>query len=434
MEASVVIVAIAFVALFALLFVGVPIAFGMALVGAAGFAFLQGWPATLKLLGQVLFDTTLSYELSTLPLFILMGNFITRSRMSEELYAASYAFLGHLRGGLAMATVAASAGFSAVCGSSLATAATMTKIAMPEMKRFGYDPGFAAASVAAGGTLGILIPPSVILVLYGVITDNDIGKLFAAGMVPGIIGALLYIVAVSIAVTINPSVGPRGERTSWPERLRVLSRIWGIVLLFVIVLGGIYGGVFTPAEAAGIGAFGAFIFALARRTLTLRSLLEILLETGKTSSMMFMVLLGAIIFANFVNIARFPFWLSDSIRGLNLSVEMVLIALLIIYLILGCLLESLSMMLLTVPVFYPLVTSMGVDPIWFGVFVVVVIELGLITPPVGMNVFVMKATMPEISVRQVFKGLIPFIGVDVVRLLLLILAPGVVLFLPGLMK
>lgn len=425
-------VLIFFALLFALLFAGVPIAFGMVVVGVAGFAVFTSLDASLAMAGQVVYDTMQSYELSVLPLFILMGNFISQSRMSDDLYAAANAFLGHRRGGLAMATIAASGGFSAVCGSSLATVATMSKVALPQMERFGYSRSLAAGSVAAGGTLGILIPPSVVLILYGIITENDIGALFAGGLLPGVLGILLYCFAIQLVTWRNPTAGPRAERIPWGERLSALSRIWAVLALFLLILGGIYGGVFTPTEAAGIGAFGAFMIALFRRTLSWRLLLRILVDTGRTTAMIFMVLIGAMLFSNFINIAGFPQALSDFVSGLGWGPAYVIVALTLIYFVLGCLLESISMMLLTVPVFYPVILAAGIDPIWFGVFVVVVIEIGMITPPIGLNAFVIKATAPDIKISEVFVGLVPFVAVDLLRIVLLVVFPTIVLLLPRL--
>jgi len=422
----------AFTAMLLLLFAGVPIGFGMAIVGVAGFMLISGVDAGFAMLGQVLFDSSLSYELSVLPLFILMGNFIARSRMSEELYVASNAFLGHYRGGLAMATVVACGGFSAVCGSSMATVATMGKVALPQMKRYGYSHNLACASVAAGGTLGILIPPSVVLVLYGILTGTSIGALFAAGMLPGLLGIVLYMAAVRGVTLLDSAAGPRGERIGWAERWRALSRIWAVLLLFVLILGGIYGGVFTPTEAAGVGAFGAFLIALVRRTLTWKLLGEILVESSRTSLMMMLVFIGALLFSNFINIARFPYMLADMVSSLSVSPLVVILVLFLVYVVLGAVLESLSMMLLTVPVFFPLVTQLGIDPVWFGIFVVVVIEIGLITPPLGMNAFVLKAVHPEARMGGIFKGLIPFIAADFVRVGLIVAFPSMVLFLPAL--
>ena len=301
---------IGFSVVFALLFLGAPIAFGMALVGFTGFAWFTNWHAALAMLGQISYQTTISDELSVLPLFILMGSFINHAGLGQELYDCANAFLGHRRGGLAMATIAACGGFAAVSGSSMATAATMSKVAMPAMRRYGYADSLAAGSIAAGGTLGILIPPSVIMVLYGIMTSTDIGKLFIAGIVPGIIGAALYILAISTVTWLNPKLGPPGERSTWRQRLHALSKIWGVLMLFLIVMGGIYLGLFTPTEAAGIGSGGAFLFALARHKLTWRILFNVLVETARTSAMMFVLLIGAIIFSNFINIAGLPSQLS----------------------------------------------------------------------------------------------------------------------------
>lgn len=424
---------IGFAIVFALLFLGAPIAFGMGLVGFAGFAWLTNWHAALAMLGQISYETTISDDLSVLPLFILMGSFINRAGLGQELYDCANAFLGHRRGGLAMATVAACGGFAAVSGSSMATAATMSKVAMPAMRRYGYADSLAAGSIAAGGTLGILIPPSVIMVLYGIMTSTDIGKLFIAGIVPGIIGIGFYIVAISTVTWINPKLGPPGERSSWRQRMVALSKIWGVLLLFIIVMGGIYLGLFTPTEAAGIGSGGAFLFAIARRKLTLRILFNVLVETARTSAMMFILLIGAIVFSNFINIAGLPGQLSSWLAALGAAPMLVMLCILAIYIVLGCLLESLSMILLTIPIFFPIVKSLGFDPIWFGVIIVVVVEIGMITPPIGLNVFVLKATLKDVPVTTIFRGVGYFIVADIVRLALFVLVPQIILFLPALM-
>jgi tripartite ATP-independent transporter DctM subunit len=363
-----------------------------------------------------------------------MGLFVNRAGMSAELYRASNAFLGHFRGGLAMATIVACGGFSAICGSSLATAATMAKVAMPPMRRFGYADSLAAASIAAGGTLGILIPPSVILVIYGLLTEQSIGRLFAAGVIPGLLGILFYLGAVSFVVSRNPQAGPAGERSSWRERLRALRGVWAVVLLFIIVMGGIYGGVFTPTEAAGIGAGGAFIIALARRTLSLRALFEVLVDAAQTTAMLFAVLIGALIFSNFVNRAGLPDALLALITGLDVAPLTVICMIVLIYILLGCVFESLSMLLLTVPIFFPLVQSLGLDLIWFGIIVVVVTEISLITPPVGLNVFVLRGVLGDISTGTIFRGVTPFWIADILRLTLLLLVPALSLWLPSLMR
>ncbi len=425
---------IGFAIVFLLLFIGVPIGFGMLIVGVGGFAYLTDWEPARAMLGQLAYETPLSYGLTVVPLFILMGNFITASKLSNELYRAAYALLGHLRGGLALATLTACAGFSAVCGSSLATAATMSKVAMPSMREFKYADSLATGSVAAGGTLGILIPPSIVLVLYGIMTNNDIGKLFVAGVLPGLLGLGFYMLAVAVSTGLRPELGPPGPKTAWPERLRALAGVWGVALLFVVVIGGIYVGAFTPTEAAGIGAGGAFLFALARRTLDLRGFVQVLLETARMTAAIFTILIGALIFANFVNIAGLPEALIAWVNALGTSPLMVIIAITGIYVVLGCILESMSMLLLTVPIFYPLAIGAGFDPIWFGVLIVVVIEISLITPPIGMNVFVLKSTLPDVPTRTIFRGVIPFIIADILRVTVLIAVPSIALFLPSFMK
>lgn len=431
---------VGFAVLLALILLRVPIAFAMGLVGTFGFAYMVNWHAAMSMIATVTYETGLAYTLSVVPLFILMGNFVTKAGLSNELYSAANAFLGHRRGGLAMATVVACGGFSAVCGSSLATAATMARVSMPSMRKFGYSDSLAAGSIAAGGTLGILIPPSVILVLYGIMTEQNIGLLFMAGVLPGILGILLYLAAVSATTWLNPEAGPPGERLNWKERMIALRGVWGVLVLFIIVMGGIYGGVFTPTEAAGIGAGGAFLFTLARGKLTWDSLLEILSQSVRTTAMIFSVLIGALMFSNFINIADLPTLLTDWVRHANLSPFMVLMFVIAVYLVLGCILESLSMILLTVPVFYPMISELvfpGVAPemvlIWFGIIVVVVTEISLITPPVGLNVFVLRGVMPDVSTSTIFKGVTPFWIADIVRLALLVAIPWISTLLPTLM-
>lgn len=421
----------------------VPIAFAMGVVGFFGFAIVQGlgfdniwdfrWTAPVSMAAKRVVDTAQEYSLSVIPLFILMGNLVTKSGLSHELYRASYAFLGHRKGGLSMATVVACGGFSAICGSSLATSATMAKVAMPPMRKYGYADSLATASIAAGGTLGILIPPSVILVIYGLLTETSIRELFAAGFIPGLLGILLYLGAVRYVVWRNPEAGPCGEKMSWAERLDAMNGVWGVLLLFAIVMGGIYAGLFTPTEAAGIGAGGAFVIALARRSLSFASLFDILTDTARTSAMLFGVLIGALIFSDFINRAGLPEDLLTFVSGLDVPPMAIIFVILMIYIILGMVFESLSMLLLTVPIFFPLVQSLGFDLVWFGIVVVVVTEISLITPPVGMNVFVLSAVLPDIKASTIFKGVTPFWCADIVRLLLITLVAQVSLFLPELL-
>jgi tripartite ATP-independent transporter DctM subunit len=419
--------------LLAVILAGVPIAFAMALVGVAGLIAIIGLHPALAMLPQVAQEASMSYGLSVVPLFILMGNLVTRAGLSDDLYTASNAWLGHRRGGLAMATVVACGGFSAMCGSSLATAATMAKVSMPSMRRYGYDPALASGSIAAGGTLGILIPPSVILIIYGLITNTDIGYLFAAGLLPGIVGILGYVLAVAATTWRNPRLGPPGERLTVRERMAALAGVWRVLALFTVVMGGIYVGVFTPTEAAGIGAAGAFLIALLRRSLTFGSFVAVLVDAAQTSTMIFFVLIGALLFSNFVNLAGMPAVLSDWVQGLDIAPLGVIVLILAVYLVLGCVLESLSMVLLTVPIFFPLVQSLGFDPIWFGIVVVVVTEISLITPPVGLNVFVLRAVLPDVSTATIFRGIMPFLGADVLRLGLIVLLPWLSLVLPRLL-
>ena len=437
----------AFLAMLALVLLArMPIAFAMGLVGFVGFGLVTSWNASLARATIITYETAINDGLSVVPLFILMGNFVTRAGLSDELYTAAHAFLGHRRGGLAMATIVACGGFSAVCGSSLATAATMSKVALPPMRRFGYSDALATGSVAAGGTLGILIPPSVILIILGIMTQSDIGLLFIAGILPGLLGVLLYLVAVLITVTIDPTAGPRGPRADWHQRWHAVRGVTAVLALFVLVIGGIYAGMFTPTEAAGIGASGAFMIALLRRKLSWPSLFETLLESARTTAMIFVILIGALIFSNFINIVGLPDLLLSWVTSFNLPPIAVILLIMLVYVILGTVLESLSMIMLTVPVFYPLVLGMELggfsdalaDPemalIWFGIIVVVITEISLITPPVGLNVFVLKSMLKDVSLGTIFRGVTPFWIVDIVRLLILMLMPSIVLLLPSLMN
>jgi tripartite ATP-independent transporter DctM subunit len=426
---------IGFAVLLAFVFLRMPIAFAMGVVGFVGFAYLGDWNwlAATSMAGQRVITTAQNYGLSVVPLFILMGNLVSRAGLSSELYAASNAFLGHRRGGLSMATIVACGGFSAICGSSLATAATMSKVAMPPMRKYGYADSLSTASIAAGGTLGILIPPSVILVIYGLMTETSIRELFAAGFIPGMIGILFYLAAVQFVVWRNPAAGPRGDRLNWPERMIALRGVWGTLILFGVVMGGIYGGVFTPTEAAGIGAGGALLIALGRRALSWRSLFDTLAETARTSATLFTVLIGALIFSSFVNRAGLPDGLRDLVSSFDVAPMIVIVLILGVYIILGCVFESLSMLLLTIPVFFPLVETFGFHPVWFGIVVVVVTEISLITPPVGLNVFVLSGVLRDVSTSTVFKGVTPFWCADILRLALLVFVPGISLLLPNLL-
>ncbi|MDR9466615.1 TRAP transporter large permease [Marinospirillum sp.] len=431
------------VLLFLIIVVRMPIAFAMGLVGFFGFAATMGlswdnwdtyrWTGVLSMASNRVIGTVQNYSLSVIPLFILMGNLVMRSGLSHELYQASNAFLGHRKGGLAMATVVACGGFSAISGSSLATSATMSRVAMPSMRKYGYSDSLAAATIAAGGSLGILIPPSVILVIYGLLTETSIRELFAAGFLPGLLGVLLYLGAVRYVVWRNPAAGPAGEKTAWPDRIKALRGVLGVLGLFVLVMGGIYLGVFTPTEAAGIGAGGAFVIALLRKSLTWSSLFDTFSDTARTSIMLFTVVIGALIFSDFVNRAGLPDYLLSFVTSLDVAPIVVILAIMGIYLLLGMVFESLSMMLLTIPIFYPVVASLGFDLVWFGIVVVIAIEISLITPPVGMNVFVLSAVIRDIKTGTIFKGVTPFWVADIIRLLLVLFIAQIALFLPDLM-
>jgi len=423
-----------FAAIFGLALLRMPLAFAMGLVGFAGIAFTRGLDPALASTAQVVYETGFAYTLSVIPLFILMGNFVARAGLAHELFQAAYAFIGHVRGGLAHATVAACAGFGAICGSSIATAATMSKVAYPSMRKLGYSASLSTGVMAAGGTLGIMIPPSTIMVIYGIITETNIGKLFAAGVIPGILTALALMGGIAIVTARDPEHAPPGERTSWPDRWRALRGIWGVALLVVVVLGGIYGGLFTATEGAGFGAAGAFLFALARRRLTWSILYTVLVESARTTAMLFTLLIAATIFANFVNFTTMPGDLKEWITHLGLSPVMVVAAMMLIYVVLGTVMEELTMVLLTIPLFFPIVTSLGFDPIWFGVLIVMIVQIGLISPPVGMNLFVLNALLPEVGLNKIFRGCWPFVLIMVLMLGVLIAFPQLSLWLPSLMK
>ncbi len=465
-------------AMLLLAFVRIPIALAMGIVGIVGYAYMRDWSwgAAFATAQTKIYETGRNYTLSVIPLFILMGNLVTRAGMSQELFRAAYAFIGHFKGGLAMATIVACGGFGAICGSSIATAATFAKVAYPSMKKYGYSDALATGAIAAGGTLGILIPPSTILVIYGIMTGTSIGKLFAAGILPGILAITLLCLAVGFVTWRDPAAGPRGERLSWRERFATLQGfgwfalvgvavigsaklglvesddaavlgalavfslsliykgITSVVALFVLVMGGIYGGVFTAVEGAGVGAFGALVFAVARRSLTLKSLYAALVESARTTSMLFLILIGALMFAEFVNITSMPRDLIAFVTQWNISPIAVVGVIMLIYVLLGTAMEELSMILLTVPVFFPLIVHLGLDPVWFGVLIVVVVEIGLISPPVGMNLFVLKTLLPQVGTATVFRGVLPFFTADCIRLAILIAFPVISLYLPSLMK
>ncbi|MCA1243303.1 TRAP transporter large permease [Stappia stellulata] len=431
-----------FAAVLGLILLRVPIALAMGAVGIFGYAMETSMRASLSMSARLITDAARDYGLSVVPLFVLMGLFVNQSGMSRDIYRAAHAFLGHLRGGLAMATISACGLFAAISGSSLATASTMSRVAMPEMRRFGYDDALSTAAIAAGGTLGILIPPSVVLVIYGLLTQSSIAALFLAGIVPGALGVLFYLGAVLFVVWRRPAAGPPGDRSSWAQRLRSLSGIGAVIGLFAFVIGGLYGLfnwhpinlTFSPTEAAGMGAMGTFAIALWRRRLTWRNTLAALTETAITTAGLFSILIGAWIFSNFVNLVGLPEALVGFVTENDLHPMTVILVILLIYIALGCVFESLSMMVLTVPVFFPIVVALGFDPVWFGIVVVVVTEISLITPPVGLNVFIMKSVVPDVATSTIFRGVTPFWVADIFRLALIVLLPSLTLFLPNLLN
>jgi len=416
--------------------VRIPIALSMGMVGITGYAYMRGWnwaPAFAMVQTQI-YETGRNYTLSVIPLFILMGTFVARAGMAEDLFRAANAFVGHRKGGLAMATVVAAAGFGGPCGSSIATAATMAKVAYPSMKKFGYADYLSTGSIAAGGTLGILIPPSTMMVIYGIITQTNIALLFAAGMLPGLLATILLCIAVRYMVWRDPAAGPPGEYTPWPERWKALRGVGAITALFVFSIGGIFVGIFTATEGAGVGAFVSMALALWRRSLTWRTLYLALVESARTTSMLFLILIGALMFGEFVNITTMPDDLRDFVGRFSNHPVMVVAAIMTIYVILGTAMEELSMILLTLPVFFPIIVHLGIDPVWFGILIICVVEIGLISPPVGMNLFVLSALIPGVPTRTVFRGVMPFVAIDCVRLAILIAFPIISTWLPSLMK
>ena len=426
--------ALGFLCVFGLAFLRIPLAVAMSIVGLVGLGLLRGWTPAFASTSQTIFETGFHYVLSVIPLFVLMGNFVSRAGMARELFTAANAFVGHRRGGLAMASIIASGGFGSICGSSIATAATMSRVAYPEMKAHGYKDTLATGAIASGGTLGILIPPSTILVIYGIITETDIGRLFIAGILPGIVAITCLCLAVVFVTWRDPEAGPPAKRFTWKERLTAIRGIWGVALLFALVIGGIYGGVFTATEGAGMGAAGAFFFALMRRSLSPRVLMDILIESSRTTAMLFMILIGAMIFTNFVNFTTMPGDLRDFVLQFSPHPIMVGVMMMGIYLALGMVMEELAIVLLTIPVFFPVITGLGFDPVWFGILIVTIVEIGMISPPVGLNLFVLNSLLPDVKLNTLYRGVTPFVVADIVRLGILIAVPAISLWLPNLMQ
>ena len=413
-----------------MMFAGVPIGFAMGLAGFGGSAAIIGLGPTLSLLGLTAFETAITNNLSIIPLFVLMGYFATNSGLSADLYRAFNVWFGYRRGGLALATIGSCGTFAAICGSSIATAATMSQIAMPEMRRYKYDDRLATGSIAAGGTIGILIPPSVILALYGILTETNIGDLFLAGVLPGILTIIAFMVTISILTNINPELGPRGDKSSPWEKLLAFRETWGMLVLFGLVIGGIYLGVFTPTEAAGVGAVGAFLLAVLRGRMTPRLFLASLVDTVSTTAMLFTILIGAILLNNLLVLSDTARTLSDWVGGLEMSNTWIMAVILLIYVVLGFALDALAMVLLTVPIFFPIVLGLGFDPIWFGIIVVMVVELALITPPVGMNVFVIKGMVPDVPLSKIYAGVLPFAVAQAILIGVIFAFPEIATWLP----
>jgi C4-dicarboxylate transporter, DctM subunit len=420
-----------FVVLFVLMLLRVPVGMAMGLVGVSGFAYLVGGGPALKNVGHTTMRTVTDYNFAVIPLFLLMGSFASTSGMSRELFRGANAFLGHLRGGLGIATIAACGGFAAICGSSVATAATFSTVAYPEMRRHGYPDSFATGVIAAGGTLGIMIPPSTVLAVYGLITEQDIGKLFIAGIVPGLLAVSMYILTINIIGWVRPGFLPAGERATWKERLAALRDIWAVLLLFAFIIGGLYGGLFTATEAAGMGAGGAFVIGILRRRLSVQGILRSLLETTRTTAAIFTILIGALLFGYFLTVTQVPQKATEFLVGLGLGRYGVLAIIMLMYLVLGCLMDALAMIILTVPIIFPVIKELVFDPIWFGVIIVMTVELGLIHPPVGMNIFVIKSVIEDMKISTIFYGVLPFIVTDLLRLVILIVFPILATWLPA---
>ena len=422
---------IGFVVLFVLMLLRVPVGMAMGLVGVVGYSYIAGMGPALKLVGQTSMRTVTDYTFGVIPMFMLMGAFVSVSGVSRELFRAANAFIGHLRGGLGVATVLACGGFAAICGSSVATAATFSAVAYPEMRRFGYPQSFATGVIAAGGTLGAMLPPSTVLAVYAILTQQDIGKLFMAGIVPGLLAMSMYVITIVLIVHFRPDWLPAGERKSLGERMNGLKEVWAPLTLFLFVIGGLYGGFFTPTEAGGVGASGAFFLGVLRGKLDRAGIREALLSATRTSAAVFTVLIGALLFGYFLTITQTPQKLTEFLTGLGIGRYGVLALIMVMYLVLGCLMDAMAMIILTVPIIYPVILQLGFDPIWFGIIIVMTVELGLIHPPVGMNVFVIKSVVKDVSFMTIFKGVIPFVVTDILRLIILIAFPIIALWLPN---
>jgi tripartite ATP-independent transporter DctM subunit len=415
-----------------LFLIRMPVAFTMAFVGFVGFAYLGGIEAAMAILAQDVFETLSSYPLSVIPMFILMGSFAFASGISERLYQTSYAWVGHLRGGLTVATVVACSGFAAISGSTAATAATMGKIALPEMKKYGYDDKLATGTVASAGTLGILIPPSTVLIVYGILTEQSIGKLFVAGILPGILLTLFFIITVILLCWRNPELGPPGPKTTFKEKIKALSGIIEAVILFGLTIGGLFLGWFSPTQAGAIGAAGALAIGIVRRKLTFKKLFDSTKDGLRTACMVMFIITGATVFGHFLAISNIPYALAEWVGNLPIPPMAVMGVMICIYFLGGFFMDSMALIVVTIPIFFPVVLRLGFDPIWFGVIIVLVGEMGVITPPVGVNVFVIKGIAPDVPLDKIFRGIFPFLGALILLTILVTLFPQIVTFLPSL--
>lgn len=422
-----------FVALLALIALRAPIGLALMLVGGVGLTLIHGYDTMLFVVAQAPVTALSNYTLSTLPMFLFMGVLAVRIGMADALFTAANTFVGHRPGGLAMASILSCAGFGAVCGTSVATVSTMARIAVPPMLRLGYNPRLAGGSVAAGATLGILIPPSLPLIVYAIITETSIGRLFAAGFLPGLIATLLYMAAVWVWLRLRPGYAPLGERVDWRGRLVALRRVWGIAALFALVMGGIFVGFFTPTEGAAIGAAGAMAVGLISRRLSLRVFGEAVAETVQLTTMILFIVIGISFYEYFLQASRIPNAIVDFVGWLDLSPMGLILLLVVFFILMGCVLDSVAILFIFTPVVFPLVQNAGFDPVWFGIIMVMVVEFGLLTPPIGMNVFLLSRVTPEIAMVDAFAGVVPFILADILRIALFILFPGLVLFLPDLL-
>lgn len=420
--------------LFAFLLTSMPVAFAMLAAGVIGFSMIVTPHAAFSMVTADLYETFSSYSLTVIPLFVMMGQVSFHAGISRRLFRSAYAWIGHLNGGLAMATVGACAGFGAICGSGPATAATMSAVALPEMKRYGYSDSLAAGTVASGGSLGMLIPPSVVFIVYALMTEQSIGRLFLAGIIPGILITGLFCVSIYIRCTKNKKLGPAGPKQSWKERFLSLHGVLETLILFVLVMGGMFIGLFTPIEAAAIGAAGSFAIAFFQKELNMHKIKQILLETVRTSSMVFFIVAGAVVFGRFLAVSRIPFAAAEFFVSLPLPGWMIMMIIILFFLIAGCIIDALALILLTIPIFYPVILELGFDPIWFGVIVVVITQMGVITPPVGVNVYVVSGMERDIPLPEIFKGAMPFLFVLIISALILIMFPQVCLFLPNLLN